>query len=61
MTCPTCKREFTSTDNPFRPFCSERCKMIDLGRWAGGEYRVASEEKPPDDLRGSNDKPEDDD
>ncbi|HET9218388.1 MAG TPA: DNA gyrase inhibitor YacG [Terriglobia bacterium] len=61
MTCPTCKREITSTDNPFRPFCSERCKMIDLGRWAGGEYRLASEEKPPDAARGSNDKPEDDD
>lgn len=35
--------------------------MIDLGRWAGGEYRVAGEEKPPDDPLGSNGKPEDDD
>lgn len=26
--------------NPWRPFCSERCKMIDLGRWANEEYRV---------------------
>jgi endogenous inhibitor of DNA gyrase (YacG/DUF329 family) len=61
MTCPTCKKETPSKGNPFRPFCSERCKMIDLGRWAGGEYRVAGEEKPPDDPLGSNGKPEDDD
>jgi endogenous inhibitor of DNA gyrase (YacG/DUF329 family) len=28
-------------ESPFRPFCSERCKMIDLGAWASEEYRVA--------------------
>ena len=30
-------------DNPFRPFCSERCKLIDLGRWLGEQYRVPVE------------------
>ena len=29
-----------SKDNSFRPFCSERCKLIDLGAWAKGEYRI---------------------
>jgi uncharacterized protein len=28
-------------ESPFRPFCSERCKMVDLGAWASEEYRVA--------------------
>jgi len=33
--CPTCKKTIEySTKNKFRPFCSERCKLIDLGEWA---------------------------
>jgi endogenous inhibitor of DNA gyrase (YacG/DUF329 family) len=32
------------TGNRFRPFCSERCKMIDLGKWANEEYRVEQRE-----------------
>lgn len=28
------------TDNPFRPFCSERCKLVDLGNWISGTYSV---------------------
>ena len=39
--CPTCGKEVVwSTDNPYRPFCSERCRMIDLGEWASGGYRI---------------------
>jgi endogenous inhibitor of DNA gyrase (YacG/DUF329 family) len=34
-----------STDNPYRPFCSERCKLIDLGQWAAGAYRIPQEER----------------
>lgn len=30
----------------FRPFCSDRCKTIDLGRWLGGNYRLQSNEEP---------------
>lgn len=42
MRCPICKHETdTSPRNRFRPFCSERCQMVDLGLWAGEEYRVA--------------------
>lgn len=41
MRCPVCRKEvITSPANPFRPFCSERCQMVDLGKWAGGDYRV---------------------
>jgi uncharacterized protein len=47
MKCPICHRPTTySQENPFRPFCSERCKLIDFGAWANEEYSVASEEKP---------------
>jgi len=42
--CPRCKKPAHWTDNPFRPFCSERCKMIDLGAWANEDYRVPAED-----------------
>jgi endogenous inhibitor of DNA gyrase (YacG/DUF329 family) len=61
MKCPTCQKEITSSENPFRPFCSERCKLIDLGRWAGGDYRIPTQEKPPEEVHRSNGTPEDDD
>ncbi len=38
--CPVCKRKTTWEENPYRPFCSERCKLIDLGKWAMEEYKV---------------------
>lgn len=42
VACPRCGKEHQwDTNNSFRPFCSERCKMIDLGKWANEEYRVA--------------------
>lgn len=41
VTCPHCKKTSRwDSQNPFRPFCCERCKMIDLGKWASEEYRV---------------------
>jgi len=41
VACPNCKTlsEF-SPNNPYRPFCSERCKMIDLGDWANENYKI---------------------
>lgn len=45
ITCPVCKKKTTWEENPWRPFCSERCKLIDLGKWASEEYRVLGEEK----------------
>ncbi|MEZ0232164.1 MAG: DNA gyrase inhibitor YacG [Methylophilaceae bacterium] len=49
VTCPQCKAlvEFSS-DNPYRPFCSKRCKMIDLGEWASESYTIPEAIKPED-------------
>lgn len=44
--CPQCRQETSWEDNPWKPFCSERCQMIDLGRWATEEYRVPMSESP---------------
>ena len=41
--CAYCRRR--PVDPGWRPFCSERCKMADLGRWLSGEYRIAGD--PP--------------
>lgn len=46
ITCPVCKNITTWEENSFRPFCSERCKLIDLGAWASGEYCIPG--KPAD-------------
>lgn len=42
--CPICKSKTTWEENPWRPFCSERCKLIDLGKWVSDEYKIESEE-----------------
>jgi endogenous inhibitor of DNA gyrase (YacG/DUF329 family) len=45
--CPRCSVLVAwSSENRFRPFCSERCKMIDLGQWATEGYRVPQSEDP---------------
>lgn len=41
--CPNCGRETEYHGNDFRPFCSERCKMLDLGAWIDGEYTLPVE------------------
>ncbi len=41
LRCPICKNEVKSTDAEF-PFCSERCRTIDLGKWASGAYVISS-------------------
>ena len=47
--CPRCGALAAfGPQNKWRPFCSERCKMIDLGDWAAERYRVATAEKPQD-------------
>jgi endogenous inhibitor of DNA gyrase (YacG/DUF329 family) len=43
--CPTCGKEAEYFGNEFRPFCSERCKLIDLGAWVDGKYRIPDDEK----------------
>ncbi len=48
VACPNCKKlsEY-STSNAFRPFCSQRCKLIDLGDWANENYKIP-DNKPPE-------------
>ena len=52
VACPHCGKEvvWKSEVSPFRPFCSERCKLIDLGQWAAGGYSIPIEEKSDEDL-----------
>lgn len=41
VTCPTCGKTITwSPDEKWRPFCSERCRLIDLGEWLAEERRI---------------------
>jgi endogenous inhibitor of DNA gyrase (YacG/DUF329 family) len=41
VSCPTCKRPVVWNEtSPWRPFCSERCKLIDLGAWAAGQRSI---------------------
>lgn len=39
--CPNCNKETPWDNNKWRPFCSERCKMVDLGTWAKEDYRIS--------------------
>lgn len=41
--CPYCKTITTWEENPYRPFCSERCKIADLGMWASEKYQIEGE------------------
>ncbi len=57
MVCPICKKPVSERDDPkspnrFYPFCSERCKVIDLGRWLGGRYQIPVK---PDDENADSD------
>ena len=45
MQCPICKKK-VELDDPLMPFCSERCKLIDLGNWASETYRISEPAKP---------------
>lgn len=46
VTCPQCENPTNlGADNPYRPFCCERCKMIDLGEWFDESRGIAAEEE----------------
>lgn len=47
VTCPKCGQPSLWTGNRFRPFCSERCKILDLGGWAAEKYKVEMEGEEP--------------
>jgi hypothetical protein len=48
--CPQCDKTVEWQDNPWRPFCSERCKLIDFGRWTDEEYRVPGRRVNPGEM-----------
>jgi uncharacterized protein len=49
--CPHCGKEVVwGAESPYRPFCSERCKLIDLGQWANEGYRIPVEEDQEDET-----------
>jgi endogenous inhibitor of DNA gyrase (YacG/DUF329 family) len=49
LRCPTC-RTLVLRDDPDFPFCSERCRLIDLGKWASGAYVISSPVTDPEDI-----------
>jgi endogenous inhibitor of DNA gyrase (YacG/DUF329 family) len=57
LRCPICKEQVT-TKTPDFPFCSERCKTVDLGKWASGAYVISSPLQDTDDF--AEDRPETD-
>jgi endogenous inhibitor of DNA gyrase (YacG/DUF329 family) len=51
LRCPTCRTLVLEKSQDF-PFCSDRCRRIDLGKWASGEYRISSPILDPEVLEG---------
>lgn len=46
LNCPRCGELTQWEDNAARPFCSDRCKLIDLGAWANEDYKLATQDAP---------------
>ncbi|MGH8287750.1 MAG: DNA gyrase inhibitor YacG [Steroidobacteraceae bacterium] len=49
--CPTCQREIDWSQSAYRPFCSERCRLIDLGAWLTERHAIPGEAAPDDAAR----------
>lgn len=50
--CPQCNKPLAPQSRDWLPFCSERCKLIDLSKWLDGDYRIPAEPVPPDPNQG---------
>jgi uncharacterized protein len=48
VSCPNCKKRFNYYSSEYRPFCSERCRLIDLGQWLTESYSVPVEKLTPE-------------
>ena len=46
VACPSCRRKAPWQGNPHRPFCSERCRLVDLAAWADERYRIPGDPIP---------------
>ena len=53
--CPTCRRELDWETAPYRPFCSDRCRLIDLGAWLSERHAIPAEDAPPESGGGADD------
>ena len=51
VTCPNCKMKFNYYSSEFRPFCCERCKLIDLGQWLTESYAVPVQKLTEDEAQ----------
>jgi endogenous inhibitor of DNA gyrase (YacG/DUF329 family) len=54
LICPQCRRPVEWKGNEFRPFCSERCRMVDLGAWVDESYRISADRLDPEDSTDKN-------
>ncbi len=50
VSCPTCRKKFNYFESEFRPFCCEKCRMVDLGHWLSESYAVPAEKLTPDEI-----------
>ena len=57
MRCPVCERQFQLADSTAPPFCSDRCRLIDLGRWLGEGYALPAD--PTDESGEESARPDD--
>ena len=57
MKCPICKKDVT-VESQYFPFCSERCKIIDLGNWASEKYIISTPIQPSDSEEEDNGRPD---
>lgn len=63
VTCGICRKKFESTESKSLPFCSERCRQVDMGRWLGERYslpqtRKGDEDDEDESLRGGDEEAE---
>jgi endogenous inhibitor of DNA gyrase (YacG/DUF329 family) len=63
VTCGICRKKFETTESKSLPFCSDRCRQVDLGRWLGERYslpetRTGDEDDEEESLRGGDDEAE---
>ena len=53
VVCPACKgKSVYAASNPYRPFCSQRCKNMDLGAWASESFTMPVDTPPDEDMYG---------
>jgi endogenous inhibitor of DNA gyrase (YacG/DUF329 family) len=58
MSCPICKKD-VEPGSRYQPFCSDRCRIIDLGNWASGKYRIPAPAEPASETEEPSDEEQD--